>query len=163
MELVNIYAHRGNINGPETRRENSPDYIDDAISAGFMVEVDVRSVGARLFLGHDFAQYPIESGWIDDRVNELLLHVKDVGATGMMDEEWHYFCHSADPFVLTSRGNVWINDLSLPIAYRDHFIIPLIDPAHIVAYQNAARNNRGHSVLLGVCSDYPAICRTHFK
>ena len=35
-------AHRGNIRGPNPERENSPDYIDEAIQSGYYVEVDVR-------------------------------------------------------------------------------------------------------------------------
>ena len=34
-------AHRGNVNGKNESRENSPDYIMEAISLGFYVEIDV--------------------------------------------------------------------------------------------------------------------------
>ena len=34
-------SHRGNIDGPDTGKENSPDYIIKALSLGFDVEIDV--------------------------------------------------------------------------------------------------------------------------
>ena len=36
-----LYSHRGNLFGPIPERENKPDYIDEAISAGFNVEIDI--------------------------------------------------------------------------------------------------------------------------
>ena len=35
-------SHRGNISSKNTNRENSPEYIDEAIGQGFDVEIDVR-------------------------------------------------------------------------------------------------------------------------
>ena len=48
-----LLAHRGNINGKQPDRENSPSYILEAIDAGYSVEVDVwLSEGERkLYLG----------------------------------------------------------------------------------------------------------------
>jgi len=34
-------AHRGNIGLANSKKENSPEYIDEAIKAGFDVEIDV--------------------------------------------------------------------------------------------------------------------------
>ena len=34
-------SHRGNINGKIIERENSPDYIEEAVTAGYFCEVDV--------------------------------------------------------------------------------------------------------------------------
>jgi hypothetical protein len=52
---------------PEPGQENSLDYIDEAIKAGFKVEVDLRRVGDQFFFGHDYPQYPVDSAWIFDR------------------------------------------------------------------------------------------------
>ena len=37
---MKLIAHRGNISGIDSERENSPDYIDEAISQGYDVEID---------------------------------------------------------------------------------------------------------------------------
>ena len=50
-------SHRGNLDGLNPDRENSPDYIDEAIKLGFDVEVDVRTKDGQLWLGHDEPQY----------------------------------------------------------------------------------------------------------
>ena len=39
---MKLIAHRGNVYGPESDKENSPDYIDKSISMGYDVEIDVR-------------------------------------------------------------------------------------------------------------------------
>ena len=49
-----LISHRGNINGIEKNNENNPDYINQAISSGYDVEVDVRYESGQFFLGHDF-------------------------------------------------------------------------------------------------------------
>ena len=50
-------SHRGNINGPNKKLENNPNYITDAINKGFDVEIDVNYKNSNFYLGHDKAQY----------------------------------------------------------------------------------------------------------
>ena len=38
---MKLIAHRGNIDGPSDE-QNSPDYIDNALSLGYDAEIDVR-------------------------------------------------------------------------------------------------------------------------
>ena len=54
-----LISHRGNLNGIQKNRENSPSYINEAIEKGYNVEVDVRYEKNKFFLGHDFNQYEI--------------------------------------------------------------------------------------------------------
>jgi glycerophosphoryl diester phosphodiesterase len=49
-----LIAHRGNLNGKQPERENSPEYIKEALEKGYHVEVDVwLKETNNLFLGHD--------------------------------------------------------------------------------------------------------------
>lgn len=49
-----ILAHRGNVRGPEPRRENSQECIAEAISLGFGIETDVRhAAGFGFYISHD--------------------------------------------------------------------------------------------------------------
>ena len=41
---MKLIAHRGNIFGSDTSKENSPDYIDEALSKEFDVEIDIRFI-----------------------------------------------------------------------------------------------------------------------
>ena len=66
---MKLIAHRGNINGPNPERENSPDYIKEALDKGFDVEIDVWKINGSYFLGHDAPEYRIEFGFLmNDRL-----------------------------------------------------------------------------------------------
>jgi hypothetical protein len=142
---MKFISHRGNINGPNPARENSPDYIDEAIKSGFVVEIDVRRVGRELYLGHDYPQQIISAEWIEQREKSLLLHLKDFqAAKAIRTSRWHTFCHSRDPYTLTSRGLLWLHDLSL--VPDENTIVPLMSKNLIESY--AYRN------VYAICSDW---------
>ena len=50
---MKLIAHRGNIDGPSDE-QNSPDYIDNALSLGYDAEIDVRydPLTTVFWLGH---------------------------------------------------------------------------------------------------------------
>lgn len=137
-------SHRGNLAGPNPGRENSPDYIDEAINAGHIVEVDVRRVGCSLFLGHDYAQYKVQPEWIEERKKSLLIHLKDFSVAKTVADCWHTFCHVSDPFTLTSEGRLWLHDLSLQPDLNT--IVPLMSKELIASY--------GYRTVYAICSDY---------
>ena len=66
-----LISHRGNTEGCNEKKENSPDYIDNAISLGFDVEIDVRYLNGDLYLGHDLPQYKINLDLIRKIANEI--------------------------------------------------------------------------------------------
>jgi glycerophosphoryl diester phosphodiesterase len=66
---MKLIAHRGNINGPNPLRENSIDYIEEAISEGFDVEIDLRVEDNQCYLGHDDPQYFVKLIAIQLRVS----------------------------------------------------------------------------------------------
>ena len=59
-------AHRGNVNGKNESRENSPDYIMEAISLGFYAEIDVWVINDKIYLGHDGPQYEIQKDFLEN-------------------------------------------------------------------------------------------------
>lgn len=99
-------SHRGNLNGPNPSRENSPDYIEEALSLGFDVEVDVWFKDGEFWLGHDGPQYPTDYKFL---VNERLwCHAKNIDALLEMKKYViHYFWHQKDDVTLTSKNYVW--------------------------------------------------------
>jgi len=102
-----IIAHRGNVDGPNPERENSPDYIDEALKLGYDVEVDLRSKNGELYLGHDNPQYPVNLEWLQRNQEKLWIHCKDresLEYCSSVDFNLHYFYHDTDAYVLTSKG-----------------------------------------------------------
>jgi len=101
-----LISHRGNINGIEKDKENNPDYINQAISRGYDVEVDVRYENGQFFLGHDFNQFEIKKEfllnkklWCHAKTNEALIALDGIKA--------HYFWHQEDDYTITSKGFFW--------------------------------------------------------
>ena len=101
-----IVSHRGNLSGRIPERENSPSYIEEAISAGYDVEIDVWFVDGQFYLGHDLPQYPVSSEWLCS--NPLWCHAKNKDALDkMMGLEVNCFWHETDKFTVTSDGFLW--------------------------------------------------------
>ena len=145
---MRLISHRGNLNGPNKERENHPDYIWEALQAGFEVEIDVWWVNGKFILGHDEPQYKIDHNWLDKRRNYLWLHCKNIEAA---KECWayHSFCHSSDPFTYTSTGKIWLHDLEQ--TFDDATIIPLLDWEMVDSFKTHIKNE----VPYGICTDYP--------
>ena len=102
-------SHRGNLVGRIIERENAPDYIDEAISAGFDVEVDVWRIEDQYFLGHDKAQYEIDLMWLFERSKNLWCHAKNLNA---LHDLIHYpklnvFWHQEDDYTMTTHNFIW--------------------------------------------------------
>ena len=133
-----LISHRGNLDGREPERENSPDFILEAVNAGFDVEVDVWSLNSKLFLGHDAPQYKIEQEWLTDL--PLWCHAKNEEALSvLLSLNMHCFWHEKDRFTLTSKGIPW--------CYPNNYL-----PNGIVVMENDSLPN---VTVEGICTDYP--------
>lgn len=148
---MKIISHRGNVSGPIANRENRPSYIDCAIQLGYDVEIDVRYIDGNLWLGHDMPDFKIEESWIIPRMEKLWFHCKNLSAVENLRKispNIKTFCHSSDPFVLVSSGNVWVHDLSLPL--YPHCIIPLLSSYDIKSFIAEHRLDD----VGAICTDY---------
>lgn len=116
-----LISHRGNINGRIEEAENKPEYIEDTIRLGFDVEVDVRYIDGKWWLGHDGPQYEIDLNWIEDRSEKLWVHCKNKEAVEYFIENdfksanINWFWHEEDTMTLTSYGYVWVYPGKQPI------------------------------------------------
>lgn len=98
-------AHRGNLHGKNVA-ENSPKYIENALNAGFDVEIDVRLINNRLWTGHDEAQYEVPLEFVQN--DRLWVHCKNLEAIWyLIDKNVHCFYHESDACTLTSRKIIW--------------------------------------------------------
>ncbi len=111
---MKLIAHRGNTYGPNSEKENSPNYIDQALSDGYDVEIDVRydPLTTKFWLGHDEPQYSVSWKWMANRHELLWIHCKDITTLHEFTKysatkTYHYFWHDNDDFTLTSNNYIW--------------------------------------------------------
>ena len=150
-----LISHRGNLNGKLPDRENSPKYIQEALDAGYSVEVDLwvspRSLHGEypiLCLGHDNPQYKVTLEWLQERQNYLWIHCKNREALEFcLGKKLHCFWHDTDDYTMTSNGYVW----AYPGKLRAGMFTILVMPELHWSVEEI-RNQR----CFGVCSDIVA-------
>ena len=100
-------AHRGNIEGKNPEKENSPSYVETAMSLGYDVEVDVWAIEGKLFLGHDYPKYPIKIKFLEN--NKIWSHAKNIEALQILlsNNKVHCFWHQNDDYTITSKNIIW--------------------------------------------------------
>ena len=145
---MKLIAHRGNVFGPDTSRENSPDYIDDALSKKFDVEIDVRFINEQFYLGHDTPDYKIGFDWIISRSEFLWIHCKDLNSLNYFSSNYkkdlNYFWHQNDDYTLTSKNYIWVYP-GKEYSSNSIVVMPeIFGQLHKLNQQN----------IIGVCSDF---------
>ena len=101
-----LISHRGNLNGVDSERENSIEYISEALDSGFDVEVDVWNLAGRYLLGHDEPLHIVGKRFLQN--DNLWCHAKNIqGLYSMMEDDIHCFWHQEDDVTLTSEGYLW--------------------------------------------------------
>ena len=154
MTIPLLIAHRGNTKGPNPERENEPNYVEEAISQGYAVEVDLWIQDGEPYLGHDQPQYLIDEDWIESLSEHLWFHCKNLEAMLFMNDIdqalgiYDYFWHQEDDYALTSTGYVWV--------YPGK---PLSDGVICVMPENANYRSEDIARCSYVCSDYVDIIK----
>jgi hypothetical protein len=139
---MKLISHRGNLNGQMPENENHPDYIDEAIHAGYDVEIDVWMIDNELYLGHDEPQYKIIYNWLSTRYEKLWIHCKNVEAMEWFNSfgGFNYFWHEEDTVTLTSMNIIW----AYPGKQTIKGSVAVLPEIH----------NDNLSACIGICSDY---------
>ena len=109
---MKLIAHKGNVNGPDPSKENTPEQIEWCIDNGYDVEIDVRynSENDKFYLGHDDSQYEINWWWLAGKTDHLWIHCKDITTLhefAANTSGYNYFWHQGDDYTLTSKGHIW--------------------------------------------------------
>jgi hypothetical protein len=134
-------SHRGNLTEVNPARENSPDYLLEAIAADFDVEVDVWFVDGKIMLGHDAPTYEVDLNFIKNE--RFWCHAKNAEALEfMLANSVHCFWHENDQRVLTSRGYVWTYPYKQII---NNAVVVILDKELDYAYVSRA---------VAVCGDF---------
>ena len=107
-----IIAHRGNVRGPNPKKENKPSYLENALSNGYQAECDVW-YDKGWWLGHDKPQYKTDLIWLSI-TGGLWVHCKNLKAMELLTKQHinvgncpHFFWHENDKVALTSHGVLW--------------------------------------------------------
>lgn len=139
--IKHYISHRGNTDGRIINVENSPSYIQQTLSLGYEVEIDVWLVGDKFYLGHDEPQYLIEENFLEN--DKLWCHAKNDNAFYKMmeNEKIHCFWHQTDDYVLTSKGIPWVYP-GKTVTKNSIWVLP-----EFTTYKNIIID------CLGICSD----------
>lgn len=150
---MKIISHRGNLIGSNPIRENSIDYIEEAISEGFDVEVDLRVEDNQCYLGHDDPQYFVTMEWLRKYKDVLWIHCKNLEALEKLSSsmiEFNYFWHETDCYTITSKGIGWCLVGQKPYFNSVVVLLESIDRPEYI------KNS------FGICTDTPLFYRNKF-
>jgi hypothetical protein len=138
-----LISHRGNIDGENKNKENTPNYIDNAILEGYDVEVDVWCKDGNIYTGHDSPISKIDLKWILDRCDKLWIHIKNIECLEYFKpfDEINYFWHQTDDVTLTSKGFFW----TYPGKMLTRYSIAVLP--EMEKFENV-------DIAYGICSDY---------
>jgi hypothetical protein len=145
---MRLISHRGNISGRNPEKENSPQYIQDALNLGYDVEIDIWYVNNKYFLGHDSPQYEVEKDFINSIKNRSWFHCKNEDALSNIGEDFdriNFFWHDRDKYTMTSMGHVW----SFPGE-------TMVKNSIMLFPENYPENKNQILLSSGICSDYIA-------
>ncbi len=142
---MKLIAHKGNVNGPDPSKENTPEQIEWCIDNGYDVEIDIRynPDNDKFYLGHDEHQHEVNWWWLAGKSAHLWIHCKDLTTLHEFTAKtsgYNYFWHQGDDYTLTSRGQIWASPGK---PYKNDTVIVVEDPEDIKEYD-----------CYGICSDY---------
>lgn len=102
-------SHRGNIDGVNEERENTILYMLEALEQDYDVEVDIRYIDGRFFLGHDESKDRFYNEHFSFN-KKIWFHAKDIKTLNKLlsfRNLSHIFFHQEDEATITSSGYIW--------------------------------------------------------
>jgi len=151
---MKLIAHRGNILEKHIEKENSPQYIDEAIQQGYDVEIDLRAQKNNVYLGHDGPDHLIDIRFLTDRIDKLWVHCKDREALDIaLTYNLNCFWHTKDDYTLTKHGIVWAYPGKIQTGYPCVMVLPEIfwNPDQIARFKS-----------YGICSDIVGLIKEKY-
>lgn len=144
-------SHRGNLDSINPSFENSPNYIDLAIKEGFDVEIDVRYLNGKLYLGHDNPDYGIDIEWLIQRSENLWIHTKDINSLYILNEyNLKIFFHEKESHTIIHNSKfIWTHNIN---EATNKSIIPLLGLSDLDSFEE-------NKFVYGICSDYIKILK----
>jgi len=132
-------SNKGNISGRDPKKENTVEYLLQAVQDGYCIKTDLWVIKGRLVTGNDFPA----NGIILDRFekDKLLIQARNLPALlFLLENGYHCFWRESDDIVLTNKNFV--------LSFNNSLI-----PKCIV--MNPEKNIISEwSNYLGLCSDF---------
>jgi len=132
-------SNRGNLSGRDPERENSVEYIEHALRAGYCVNTDLWVIKDKLVTGNDFPAHSIMLNRLEK--GKLLIRARNIPALlFLLENGYHCYWRESDDIVLTNKNFV--------LSFNNSLI-----PKSIVMNpeDNAVSNWNDYS---GLCSDF---------
>lgn len=107
---MRIISHRGNLTGPQGRADGLA--MARALGLGFDVEVDVRALGGKIWLGHDDPTDPLPEFMLsNENISRVWYHAKDFRVMSLLPRAAIAFSHDADDFATVNcdRRLIWVH------------------------------------------------------
>ncbi len=148
---MKIIAHRANINGPNRKNENQKSSIKACIDLGYDVEIDIRFLNGKLYLGHDKPDLLITKDELSMIKNKAWIHCKNIQAFSFfrqINEDFNYFWHEKDSYTLTSKNYIWASP-GQALSPGCICVMPEIN-----CYSNNIKDLTNFCIS-GICTDYP--------
>lgn len=110
---MKLISHRGNLYKPDSTRENQTWAIEDCITRGYVVEVDLwcDDLGdERCFLSHGIPtkKDEIDKSWLFQKQEHLLIHCKNKEAIEFAIKylSYDWFFHDKDKYAWTKERKI---------------------------------------------------------
>jgi len=161
--MKKLIAHRGNIEGP-SNNDNHPQHIAGAIALGYDVEVDIWFIDNKFFFGHDCPQYEISIDFINQYIDNILYHCKNLSCfIELLDRRAHCFWHDKDDYALTNENYIIVYPTKdIPTSFQS---IYMLLPEYIMCYDGKNIEDVMHRNLHGFQTNFPHshICSDYVK
>jgi hypothetical protein len=145
--MIKLISHRGNINGVNTERENEQTYLQEAIEAGYDVELDIRRLNHTLWFGHDGPTHMASMAWLLNYKNNLWIHTKNFDAMDfLIEHNFRVFYHQIEDHVVIGNTRIiWSRAIS---EASTRSMIPLLSMDDINQVDIKSLN------VYAICSDF---------
>lgn len=109
---MKFISHRGNFSGRNRINENSISTIENVISNGYDVEIDLWYHSHDFYLGHDSGMNVVSECFLNEYSDKLLIHCKNDAALFRLNRsntKFEVFTHADDVFTLSSKNRILIH------------------------------------------------------
>jgi hypothetical protein len=146
--MVLLIAHRALVDGPSSILENHPAEIESCIKNGLDVEIDLRYIEGRWYLGHDLPSYEVSEQFLTSIKHKSWIHAKNIECLYKLSElKWdgNFFWHQNDDVTLTNSGFLWTYP-GKTLTKHSICVMPEWVPEQF--------DNMKNLDVYGICSDY---------
>jgi hypothetical protein len=155
---MKIISHRGNLEGPDLKTENTKFQIYKCIDLGFDVEIDIRVIDGRIMLGHDTPCEEMELKDLYEISDRLWIHCKNLEALEYFcNKSFNYFWHETDRYTITSKGIGWVFIGQYPYSKS---VVVLPESISLYTFPHGIEYIKNS---YGICTDKPVYYKEVFK